>query len=968
MVLVYMILGLIVVGVMLPVIKYIKDSGNTNILEQYDINPDDDFVPFDYESFYSEDDKIALTSMQVLVAAINNLSNNEEVGVEGKKIDKDKTLEITFYATFEQDIKYAPNTRFQAPCTIKGITRYDKDYSVNCKDEFDKTSRYKRRTPYDIDDVHNFEVRIGGKTCPKIENSSKYAGQDLETWNKKTEDHCNESPSYVICEGYKIYYCGKSAWTLKAYVEKTDKEEQNIAHFQSDYLSIITDMASSAVDSLKRVFGVSPDKVSSAYCYAGKEIKVLNSNVTLCLKCDNNIGDGKCSLEGFELPQEVNKDTAKEWIGGYGDPDYIAYLEMFPQGEEESWQISPVSILSVSFMVGAGLEVLPLVGKIKPIVNIWSKIKFASKSTIKSIFKQMDNALPSLSKRTSNEIAKTAIEIGQPNLNLALAGRVGASEVYIRNTVKMSLDNLPTASMFIDDAASLSDDVAVVVRKYINEETGELSQEGIQRISDDVYVMFKDKADKTLADPAVIDKAGLELKTQVDDIIKNTDFKKAIDDIIAISKMTQDQKSFRANIMGLFEKSSQSKKLYVLKKDVLDSSIGKMDEILENLPNDVKEKLFKKSSENYVDFLNPVTGKINWKKIFGSSNIDDGVINDLTKQLDDAFIFNPKYKDLLSNRFITGTELGADISTFSSEALIKYKKRIAAGFLIGVYSQRMDALNEKYSPAGYGEIALSKVSSYEPRRLFSLSEAAKELFIRLDKEDRDDKFTNRLHLVSPCKTDLDIRKERCLCAVENSVKNVNGQWTGYLLESGQPGEKSYIPVLNTGDKIIPEEKSFTLTDTRTAANKFIQIAIPGSPGIVNTIGASRTVKYPIIYQAPEFAVKECQTRSWFDQQISAFNNLDVETDCINIAEADNVGSKYSGYNDGYNYCYAGENVGAELLKLGIIAAQIGVSTALGPTGVGILAAGGINILLNYGVLTIDDYSKWPNKDLNMQQT
>ncbi|MCK5608909.1 hypothetical protein KAR91_43955 [Candidatus Pacearchaeota archaeon] len=42
-----------------------------------------------------------------------------------------------------------------------------------------------------------------------------------------------------------------------------------------------------------------------------------------------------CNVENFQLPQYIN--NAEDWIGGYGDPEFLVYWQAFPQGENTDW-------------------------------------------------------------------------------------------------------------------------------------------------------------------------------------------------------------------------------------------------------------------------------------------------------------------------------------------------------------------------------------------------------------------------------------------------------------------------------------------------------------------------------------------------------------------------------------------------------------------------------------------------------
>ncbi|MBI4173711.1 MAG: hypothetical protein HY519_03245, partial [Candidatus Aenigmarchaeota archaeon] len=44
-----------------------------------------------------------------------------------------------------------------------------------------------------------------------------------------------------------------------------------------------------------------------------------------------------CDLQNFQLPQTFDDIGPDEWIGGFGDPQYLSYYQTFPPGENLAW-------------------------------------------------------------------------------------------------------------------------------------------------------------------------------------------------------------------------------------------------------------------------------------------------------------------------------------------------------------------------------------------------------------------------------------------------------------------------------------------------------------------------------------------------------------------------------------------------------------------------------------------------------
>ena len=59
----------------------------------------------------------------------------------------------------------------------------------------------------------------------------------------------------------------------------------------------------------------------------------------------------KCKVIGFELPQDIQRTLAQEWIQGFGDPKYILYYESFPEGEGKYWAANLLSTSAVPLVL-----------------------------------------------------------------------------------------------------------------------------------------------------------------------------------------------------------------------------------------------------------------------------------------------------------------------------------------------------------------------------------------------------------------------------------------------------------------------------------------------------------------------------------------------------------------------------------------------------------------------------------------
>lgn len=791
---------------------------------------------FDEDDYMTTEGKIAMHSLETLAMAINALAKNDEI--KHKHDPLSKKVKITYYAEFDQE----QGKDIQSQCSHYVSTVGKK--TVNCKSYLDEKYMDDKLTPRDIEKVTSFKVEVDGKTCLVDYPHDTFGGLDLIGMPKNT-DNCMTAPNRVDCSGISVYYCGKTLWSITSYVNLTNEKDsqfKKVSDFKRDgWIGAGFSKINGGINLIKGSVGIKTDLQKNSFCEDG-QVFGLEDEHQMCVYCDMDKynGNGQCAVTEFELPQKITPKESESWLQGYGDPAFIVYSEVFPQGEEESWQVSEMTILSAGLTVGfIALDFIPLVGKGAGVV-------------VKKITKEVGDAT----------VKKVGTKISQS---------------YAKSTLKK-------LNSIVDEI----DEVGEVITK---------------------------KSSKELAKESI----------------------------------TNQRNFFLSNFKALIKNADQFDEA-LFKKSVL-----KMDKVLKNLPKGAKAELFEKTAKMSDDIIDE-GGSVIWK------NILDEPSTLTTKSLENSLIG------------ITSSGEHASLMGQIVLGMKKFKRGVEVGTVgagaasIALYSAWLDAGNEKYTPAGYNTLSLSKVSSFEQRSVIDLANEAKDMFIRLDKDEKDGVFTNRFFLASPCKTDLDIRKEKCTCSVENVVKNKNNIWQAYLKET----DSGYIPVTNVADVTEDsyELETFHITDTRAAGIKGAQIVGVMTPagGLIaaNQIAISLTTKdFPILDKDvnTNMAVKECRTRSWFDSQVASFNNVDVETDCIVITDVENP--NYKDYNGGYNYCYSRDNMGATIAKGAILVAQVGISFAFATAtgGVGLLAAPVAGIIGTSLEAMIDNLSRWPRRDM-----
>ncbi|MFA6088885.1 MAG: hypothetical protein WC755_03400 [Candidatus Woesearchaeota archaeon] len=969
------------------------------------------------------DAQVAVNSVELLSNAFDNLAKKEATS---RDEDLSKRVYVTFYGKFAYVSKGDDNEEKEdGYCTAN--TKSSGKHSVFCNDntlfpknrENSKLLDLSKLAPLDIDTVYSFDIKVGNVVCPirvddsfslqntnpgsdatnvKIKSVFKdpgdyYEGNDLTT--RSADKPCNESYSYIICNGVKVNYCGKQGWSLSYYIEESDKPND----FNFDRNTILSYVGDNIRDGLTLLplISVDRDRATSVNCIdeGGKIVGIGNN--TMCLICDpsKNNGMGECSLEGFELPQEITVEEGDAWLKGVGDPQFVMYYEQFPQAEQENWQISQMTTLSWGIAIGTfALDMVPVAGKVAGAIT-----KRAAEKASFEITKKTARGIAKVSRAKEYVYDATAKKyIVDPMKNAA--DKVGS---VFKSSLEKSLSKFMTKNpktveeaveLFTEDVVStvnklespeLIDDVLAKLEdpaQYFSE-AGELSEASAQSFSDDVTNAYREvlsdkkytgvlqkeaygieeTGEKILFTDGImagqkLSKEGVEDTHKLFDYTKNpTEWKKAYDDYFYYKAKNNIVNNFkgefestigvsdemvRARIgqtlkMSLVKENGILEKRFLtefealkkttggLDEELFKKSVGQMETALKNMNPDAKLKLANKMKGSMQNMLN-TKGEFDTQKFLSIAGGDASSRNALRKSMDDLYLNRESqgFKGLFDEIDAIGH---TQTSGFAAKGGV-----IATATAVALYSSWMDSTNEKFTPAGYNNIAISSVSSYESRKIIPLDNRAKDYFIQIDKGEEDGNFVNRLFLVSPCKTDLNLKVKKCTCAAEQVVEENDGQWSGYLKNTSN----GYIPLRN-----VPSDVKFSIQE------------IDGEP-------------MPILDDSVnvDWAVKDCQERNGFFG--SPFNNVDVKIDCIVVSEGANALNNYENYNEGYNYCYTGENRAATAAKGVILASQIGITMAVtaGTFGVGVVPAAAISsaggIWLNYA---IDEKSKWPRRGL-----
>ena len=485
-VMVGIILGLVVIGAMVPVIKFMVKSGDPDLSDI--ISPDSGFEPWVYENKLSHDEILADASMTALKKAIDYISGDTtSIELDSTKIKETniKNYEVIYYITFEFDdqlwefdYKKQLTSKKITDLTVSPIDIWTHVYdSVNdIEEEFSNSYDEVKH----IKTVHNIELVVDykdGTNCLEktYEGNNKYLGDDLAAWGGKDDEGnfrdgfdendepdrgCVDSASFLQCPGIKVSYCGKKG--SKNF--EGNSKERTFSQKISDSLNIedkklksnywdrngkSTSMVKTRIEIDNRITnkiskketGVSAGlyeqfahvgnyKRTRAYCDGGQ--KIMGTDVTV--KCED--GGTICHVCDFYLPQEVT--DAENWITGYGDPQYLAYYESFPVGMDEYWKFSTVKTAALiggtAIAVGSINYLTSRIGlkfsktEIKQIIKTGSKefAKIYGKEGAEWIVRDATNeAIEAMVKKAGKDGVKSVVKSGMFRNSLEEISGVG---------------------------------------------------------------------------------------------------------------------------------------------------------------------------------------------------------------------------------------------------------------------------------------------------------------------------------------------------------------------------------------------------------------------------------------------------------------------------------------------------------------------------------------------------------------
>ncbi len=372
-IIVYMILGLILILLMIPIVKYIKDSSDSKMMQQYGVNPNDDFVPYDSSQHLNPEEKTVKNSIDALNCAVNSVADTSN-----KNYDN---------ACNQESI----DTNFTCP---DGEYQFGRT-CVSC----DMPQTYIEGKPNEVSDL--------------IIKCS----QDFKKGLLKQKFDVTKR---ILVSNINTYMCG---------VLDTSELQNEVTKSRIDGELSSKGVASNGIFSLNfKMEDISDNKLiksNDPYCLLYNN--GITDDITL-LPC-KSIGyipsQYSCNIKAFELPQgdQNSGQWYDTWLNDQKAPRYLLYYEAFTQAEEINWGSDYGRVTSGAYVqaaaFGAVFSVLSAgaegINALRPtnIVKTFSEGGQAITKTIKSIPRQFfKDAETELAKEEMEKLTEEIVEYG----------------------------------------------------------------------------------------------------------------------------------------------------------------------------------------------------------------------------------------------------------------------------------------------------------------------------------------------------------------------------------------------------------------------------------------------------------------------------------------------------------------------------------------------------------------------------
>ncbi len=1042
------VIGAVVTGVIGPGVGFAKkkffDEESSEWMFPW---REQEFQPYNQQ--YSREETLADLSMKSLVEAINAMAEGRSVLKKDLGIPTSsnvKSYSVKYYITYEFD------NRFIELDHIKEISVTKEKDEFKNPDEFwlhvfNSISEAKNSNVKHIKAVHNMQLDVeyyGGNKCSidTSEGKRKYSGNTLNSWGGKSpltgklrdgpdkdqepDEGCSDSITWLQCPNIKAYYCGRKGskkyegeFNSLIYWESNGKSKSKVKtliEFNNEQIksksvgrysifellaSIVARGAEIVSDKVDKVpilgnlnpfsFGKGNYERTRAYCYGGEKIKTSKGLETdIIVKCEE---DGLiCYVCNFYLPQEVT--DFEYWITGFGDPQYLAYYESFPEGQDIYWEFAT---LKTAGYIGMSMG---FVGTINFITS-----KMGVKVSRKQATEIVEEGVEQFAKKFGKEaLEKGFKETSEETLEIlsTKAGKKGVESFVKSGLFKNSLDELPEIGL--KRSRYLSD----VFEQYLKEAAEQYTKKGVFKTSSSIAKEIEEIASERFIRemPDIMSPSKLkefEYSSQLFNSLKLTDdlgvevtgdtAKKVLTEQVSKNlgetlgqKITKEtmvdfmiERSTINTFKNLLEESGEAFSEKAM-RDVLEQAV-ELTTAINKLPRSYQKLIYDRTNKRVATlftergFLKHGVMKRSSTEFFGDK-IDDVIVKMPDSKLEfiagqlkaiygtsksglevlptSGWVDGPALPIALGKKYLL--TFGVSINPITQTKHLSrfvYGKRYTLLFAVALLAEYQDTVDDKTAPGGVNSLLLGAPSELvgEKKKEYPLASAAKKFYIALHERYkgqhtfRENIETTRFYLASPCKTDLVLKVQNCNCM--RRPENLHYNFGGGPID------------VKKGTMFIKPEA------TEEEAGKIINILesnqyYPTSP--LNDANFLSTYSTEVKLIEDEKAVKICEDRGLWESIKSTFGNKEAEnykTKCISVEpfvlQLENQTS---------NYCYPrfpmSENVKSYVSSAVIITEVVLEVVTLGAATPVIVAMNVGDVALS-GIIT-ELWQKWPRSE------
>ncbi|RLI98011.1 MAG: hypothetical protein DRO99_01830 [Candidatus Aenigmatarchaeota archaeon] len=475
------------------------------------------------------------------------------------------------------------------------------------------------------------------------------------------------------------------------------------------------------------------------------------------------VTDADCDVNNFELPQDTsNTDTAREFVTGLGDPQFVAYYEAFPEGEEVAWLMGSDDFFVMSMVIGGAINMIPFAGKLagKGISKVIPKVvKEAVENGFRKILLKMGlrkmagltvkNAMASL----TDDVLRKAVFEGMEEALEASARRAGL-EALDQTTRKQITRNIVT---MVQRGIGPDEIASALARSYKSSIGQEMSE-----------AAFRDFMEKQVTG-TFTDVVGRVVINNADDVARAVNNMK-IDEVFDGVLSKQGEKSFAKGFFGpiaedVIEKDLPQNALpSVLREAVKNKLTVHKTTIIGNI-----KKMVRTASSRVSDMIDAAGGKIAnapytpWGYLKQHPILKEYVLHSRSLRFYaiDAMDELGWFDDM--------EEWGIPMPEEFAECLFVVpgvtKKECIILQSAAVMMIVNDKQNEKFNPHYANSVSLHR--TIWPEYNINLTYEAYNYFVQVKRSRNiwEGGGPQRLMLASPCKSDLHVNKTSNVCFV-----------------------------------------------------------------------------------------------------------------------------------------------------------------------------------------------------------